>query len=87
MLRQLAWRGAARLRAPFPRQPLPAAALDSLERLGYAVVPGWLRAADTAALLADALALEAAGVPRAAVDWAASQRARALIGRSSSRPS
>ncbi|EOD05694.1 procollagen-proline dioxygenase-like protein [Emiliania huxleyi CCMP1516] len=66
MLRQLAWRGAARLRAPFPRQPLPAAALDSLERLGYAVVPGWLRAADTAALLADALALEAAGVPRAA---------------------
>lgn len=46
--------------------PLPASALEQLERDGFCIVPRWLPARTTDALLADALALERAGLSRGA---------------------
>lgn len=67
-----AWRHAAP-RASAPNRaaapvaaPLPAAALEALERDGWCVVPQWLPADAVSAILADAEALDAAGLPREA---------------------
>ena len=53
----------AELRCP---PSLPASALADLSGAGFCVVPGWLSAAATQAVLLDAMLCDAAGLPRSA---------------------